>query len=368
MTQFSIPRLPVDPDVFIADPVVHAFNFDRGNCISKYGEGMHDMAYPLHCGWNPPGIAVPPELYLTDTPVDAAVSTVFLESQTHVAAMHSLTLFSWFADGMCSEAKTIEAAARWPKRMYSYVGIDPTRGFAQSRDDMLRQIEATPNVVGMKLYPHQMNPYRRWRADDPEILRLFEAARDAGIKTIAIHKALPNGAVPLAPYGVDDLDVAPDAFPDLSFEIIHSGMAFLEETVWAVSRFPNVYANFETTMGMMFRAPLIFAEILANFLFWAGPHKLIYSSGSVLSHPQPLLESFWGFEFPLEILDKFRIPQIDTAAKRAILGENYARIIGIDIPAKRAEIADDGFATAVRANGGLFAPYHGWKSGQAIAA
>jgi uncharacterized protein len=362
-----IKRIPVDPDVFIIDPVVHAFNNHRSNCVSHYGVGMHEMAYGLHCGWNPADVLLPAELYLTDTTVDAAIATVFLESQTHLAAMHTLTLNSWFADGLCSEEKTVEAVTRWPDRVLSYVGVDPTTGLSASIDAMDRQLERTPHAIGLKMYPHQMDPYRRWRADDPEILKLFEAAEARGLKTVAIHKALPNGSVPLAPYMVDDLDVAPDAFPNLSFEIIHAGMAFLEETVWAVTRFPNVYANLETTMGMMFRAPRMFEEIIANFLFWAGPQKLIYSSGSVLSHPQPLLEAFWGFQFSPDILEKFNIPQIDQAAKRAILGENYARATGLDIADRRARIAGDIFARTI-AEKGLRAPYETWRSGKRIEA
>jgi len=29
------------------------------------------------------------------------------------------------------------------------------------------------------------------------------------------------------------------AFPELNFEIVHGGMAFLEETAWQIARFPT---------------------------------------------------------------------------------------------------------------------------------
>ena len=35
-------------------------------------------------------------------------------------------------------------------------------------------------------------------------------------------------------------------FPDLTFEIVHGGMAFNEETAWLLGRFPNVWVNLET--------------------------------------------------------------------------------------------------------------------------
>ena len=34
-------------------------------------------------------------------------------------------------------------------------------------------------------------------------------------------------------------------FPDLNFEIVHSGLAFVEETAHAIARSHNVYANLE---------------------------------------------------------------------------------------------------------------------------
>lgn len=352
-----LPRATPPADLFVADPVIHAYNLDRGNCTSRYGVGMWEMAHALHLGFNPPDAVLDDRYYRADTPVEAAIATAFLESATTIGAMHTLTLNSWFADGLCSEAKTVEAATRFPDRMLAYVGVDPTKGAKAAIADLERQMEALPSAIGLKLYPHQMDPYRRWRADDAEILDLFARARDLGIRTIAIHKALPNGAVPLAPYKPDDLDIAPDRFPDLSFEIVHAGMAFLEETVWAVARFPNVYANLETTFGLMHRAPLQFAEIIATFLFWAGPHKLIYSSGSILNHPRPLIETFWAYALPDEVRDRFRVPQLGEAEKRMILGGNYARMLGIDPIVAMSRVKDDLFARAVADNGGLYPSY-----------
>lgn len=42
---------------------------------------------------------------------------------------------------------------------------------------------------------------------------------------------------------LDDIGGAADAFPELNFEIVHGGMAFLDETGMQLSLFPNVYVN-----------------------------------------------------------------------------------------------------------------------------
>ena len=175
--------------------------------------------------------------------------------------------------------------------------------------------------MGVKLYPHQMNPYRRWLANDDTVMRLIERASELGLKSVAIHKALPNGSVPLAPYRIgEDFEQAADAFPDMAFEIVHSGMAFIEETAMAIARFPNVYANLETTTAMLWQAPGRFAAALALLMQWGGPEKLLWSTGCTVVHPQHLLQLFWAFEFPEALLAQHGIPPINDAVKRMILG------------------------------------------------
>jgi uncharacterized protein len=196
----------------------------------------------------------------------------------------------------------------------------------------------------VKLYPHQMDPYRRWLATDDTVMRLIERARALGLKSIAIHKALPNGSVPLAPYRIgEDFEQAADAFPDMAFEIVHSGMAFIEETALAIGRFPNVYANLETTTAMLWQAPGRFAAALALLMQWGGPEKILWSTGCTVVHPQHLLKLFWDFQFSEAVLERHGIPQIDEGTKRMILGGNYARLAGLDIAAWQARQQGDAF-------------------------
>jgi len=111
-------------------------------------------------------------------------------------------------------------------------------------------------------------------------MRLIERAAALGLRTIAIHKALPNGSVPLDSYRIgEDFEQAADAFPDMTFEIIHAGMAFIEETAMAVGRFPNVYANLETTTAMLWQAPGRFEKALATLMQWGGPGKFFVVHG-----------------------------------------------------------------------------------------
>jgi predicted TIM-barrel fold metal-dependent hydrolase len=348
-------------DAFVINPTVHAYNLRDDNLqANPYARGLRDLLVNLHQVWNPPEYRVPPEIYVSDWPVEALAKTLFLETDIDIAANMYLRLDSWFHDGLCSRQKNVEAATRWPNRFLTYVGVNPTLGLdvcLRELDDQMREL---PQAVGLKLYPDAVEPFRSWRMDDPKLAYpLFERAAELGIKTVAIHKAIPNGPVPMNPYKVDDVDGAAIHFPGLSFEIIHSGLAFIEETAHAIARFHNVYANLEITTLLMHHAPGMFNEILAYFLFWAGPEKIIYSDGTMFCHSQPLLDKFWNLEFSEQLLEKYKLEQLSKEAKKLILGGNYARIIGLDVEAARARIADDEFSHE-RLSTGLQKPYSNW--------
>lgn len=352
-------RLP--DDVFVLDAVTHAYNLDPANAQNKYGIQLGGLVAGIHATWNPPELTMPQEVYRGNTAMETVVRTVLEESQTTMLAHHVLRLDSWFHDGLCAEDKTLEALQRWPQRVLGYVGVDPLAGPEVYMDDLRRQVELMPGAVGLKLYPHGVDPYRRWRADDPEIIELFSLAQELGLKSIAIHKAVPNGAVPMDPYKVDDIDIAADALPDMAFEIVHSGMAFLDETAWAIGRYPNVYANLEITTSLLHHAPGWFEEILAQLIFWGGPEKIIWSTGAILVHPQHVLEKMWAFQFSERVMHKFGIPQMTREDKELILGRNFARMVGLDVDAAVAALADDEFSRKRREHG-LARPFSYWRT------
>jgi predicted TIM-barrel fold metal-dependent hydrolase len=350
---------PIPDDVFVIDAVAHAYNVSKPNIRNRYGEALAGLIYGVHATWNAPENVLPPEIFTSNTPAEAVATTLFLESRTDMAVHHQLRLDSWFHDGLVGEARNREIAQRWPNRFLSYIGVDPTQPQQQYLDDLKRLKDRLPQATGLKLYPHQIDPYRYWRADDPQIMKLFEEAQKLGLKVVAIHKALPNGNVPMAPYKVDDIDLAADGFPGLKFEIIHAGMAFLEETAWAVARYPNVYANLEVTSSLLYKAPGWFEEIIGFLTFWGGPQKILWATGSVLAHPQPLLQRMWDMQFSDYTMNKYGLPQITANDKKMILGGSYATMTGLDLARLRAQVGSDDFARA-RA-GGLQTPWSNWK-------
>lgn len=348
-------------EMFVINPVAHAYNMDPANLQpNRYAKALYEFLVALHIGWNPPGLGLTPEEQAHDWPIDVLAKTLFMESDVDLGAAHTLRLDSFFKDGQVRHEKTLEAVTKYPDRFFAYVGVDPTQGLETCLREFDQQIEEIPHAVGLKMYPSQVNPLRSWRMDDPELaFPLFEHAQQAGIKTIAIHKAAPLGPVPMDPYRVDDVDGAADAFPEMAFEIIHAGLAFTTETAWAIGRYPNVYANLEATTGLLTKAPRMFERTLAELMMYGGAGKIIYSDGSMALHSQPILDRFRELEFSQETIETYGAPLTDED-KEMILGGNYARIIGLDIDEAKRKIADDEFSRA-RAEEGRQAPYSNWR-------
>lgn len=350
----------------VIDAVIHPYDLSAANVAGDIGAMVREGFYMLHSHWNPPDRQAPRDWFLTDQPVETLMSSLCVESDVDLAVYHTLRLDSLFHDGLCGRAKAVELSERWPERSFTYIGLDPTLGVERCLDDLDEQLAEVPHAIGVKFYPDQVAPYRTFRMDDPEAcFAIYERVRDRGLKVVAVHKALPNGPVPLAPYRIDDVEGAAMAFPDLAFEIVHAGMAFVDETAYALARFPNVYANLEVTSLLLLKAPRLFQEALAQFLFWGGPGKVIWATGANFTHPQLPLEAFWNLQLDGDLIDRYQLPPLDRATKAAILGGNWATMAGIDLDARMARCAGDDWDRE-RAERGRVAPYTVWgeRAGQ----
>ncbi|GAA1505894.1 amidohydrolase family protein [Nocardioides humi] len=340
-------------DIVVIDAVTHAYNFDPSNyAVPKDAQLVANLSYFM--ARNPPDrrFALPGEVYLSDWSSADLGNLLFRESATDLAVMHALPI-SAFHDGLVSVEKAAEAIERWPNRFIgAYAAVDPMLG-AEALRDLERQVELL-KPHGLKLYPNSWatGSIELWRMDDPKLVYpLYEKALELGIRHIAVHKAVPIGSVPVKDsYNPSDLEAAAAAFPDLNFEIVHGGMAFLDETAWLLSRFDNIYVNMEIQNIILERRPRAFAEILLGLVRIGGNRvfrRLFWGSGTTLYHPRPALEAFRTFEFPEDLLADAGlfapIKQLTDDDKRAILGGNYARSHGIDLDAAKAAIVGDEF-------------------------
>jgi hypothetical protein len=94
---------------------------------------------------------------------------------------------------------------------------------------------------------------------------------------------------------------------------------------------------------------------------WGGPQKILFSTTGMLAHPQPLIEKMAALELSAEVRDRYGLAALTDEDKAMILGENMARITGIDLPTRLSRIGADSFAEA-RRNHGLLPPFSRWRA------
>ncbi len=341
--------------MFVFDSVVHGFDSTAANVASRYGRSLLLANHGFQWAMVPEPYRLEPLRYFQAITPDVLESLLFLESDVDMACYHMVPAFGFLHD-MSPMSVGLELKRRHPNRIVNYGGVSPLQG-QKALDDLDRQVEEW-GIIGLKLYPVDVidGEVRVLRFDDQEVLYpVLERCRKHGVKVVAVHKAMPLGAVAMDPFKNGDVDYAAIDFPDLNFEVVHSGFAFLDEAAFQISRFPNVYVGLESTAALAVRHPRKLARILGEFLMMGGAKKLFYSSGASSPHPRPTLEAFANLTMPIDMVEGDGYPELTDEIKADLLGRNYAALHGIDIAKAKSAIADDGLSRARRQ--GVAAPW-----------
>jgi predicted TIM-barrel fold metal-dependent hydrolase len=334
--------------MFVFDSVVHGFDSTAANVASRYGRSLLLANHGFQWAMVTDPYRLAPERYFQAVSADVLESLLFLESDVDMACYHMVPAFGFLHD-MSPMAIGLELKRRHPNRVVNYGGVSPLQG-KKALDDLDFQAEVW-GIIGLKLYPVDVvdGKVRTQRFDDRDLLYpILERCRKLGVKVVAVHKAMPLGAVAMDPFKNSDIDYAAIDFPDLNFEVVHSGFAFLDEAAFQIARFPNVYVGLESTAALAVKHPRKLARILGEFLIMGGGKKLFWSSGASSPHPRPTLEAFARLEMPADMIDGDGYPPLSDEIKADILGRNYAALHGIDLGKAKAAIADDALSRARR--------------------
>ena len=78
---------------------------------------------------------------------------------------------------------------------------------------------------------------------------------------------------------------------------------------------------------------------LGKALFYVGPDRLLWGSEAFIwPDVQSYIDVFAEVEMPEDLQDGYGYPAFTKEMKRKIFGENYAKLLGIDIDAKIKEL------------------------------
>jgi uncharacterized protein len=324
----------------VVDATVHGFNFGKKNMrypwLDQVLGMLHTFAFDILAPHDDPRYRLSPEEFqnLFQLYPDLMEQVLFAESQTDIAVYHGVPMYGLFEDGSSPVSVARPIKSRMPHRMFIYGDLSPTH------PEPLRHIDWLVDevgVIGVKFYPVDMveGRPRPVLLDADDTMPLIARARDRGLKVVAVHKAVPLGPIPRDLYRQGDLAPAIAAFPDITFEIVHGGFAFAEETAALMEKYPNVVVNLETNPCFALNQPEKFADILAPLLATGRHDSIYYATGACGMHPQPFLEAFWRFEMPKGY------PRLTEDMKAGMLGANFARLHGWDVEALKSACRTD---------------------------
>lgn len=325
----------------VVDAVSHVYDMSDSNIRGGSGRDFADSTFHHTHLYQPESYYMDEAKWYKEHTAEELSRVLFVESDVDYTIHHSLPIVDFWEDGMVATEKGRQMKELTPHRVSLYEAVNPLS------DGCMEHMEWAVNELGangIKLYPARYRNGQDLRIalnDNDSARPVLEKAAELDVDTVAVHKSLPIGPTATDFYKVDDVDDVADEFPDLNIEIVHAGLSFLEDATYLLAKHPNVYANFEITASLALVQPRKFAKVLGELLLWAGPDRIIFASGCVLTHPQPIIEAIWNFEFPEDMKQGYGYPELTDEIKRKILGENALRMLGKDPDKLLSDIEGD---------------------------
>jgi uncharacterized protein len=335
----------LDGNVFVFDNVVHMYDLSDDN-LKRPDSGL-DRQWHLKIGYFRRSEGQDASYGITDgygafakrwTAEDLG-RMLFKESVTDMAMSQGVPLYDVYKDGFAPVRAQYEFHKAFPKRTLFCGAVDPSYpSVAAACDEMERQVKEW-GAVSFKFYNAHLDG-KSWRCDDPRIAYpMYERARKLGIKIVQFHKGFPITRARLEDLTPLDIQQAAMDFPDLTFAVHHLALPYFEEMVYIAARFPNVSLVLSGTMHLPVIAPWEFKMYMGRILRDVGSQRILWGSECpLLGNPQPMIDWFWTMQIDEELQDKYGFPAITETDKRRILGENQARMFGIDIASKKREL------------------------------
>ena len=340
-------------EIFVVDGHMHLWDASRENWRGQYGEGWIRCFYDYHTGLSPAEYVWPFEKYC-QYGEEILIKDLFLEGYVDIGIFNSTYLYEFYKKGFNTHKQNNVLKAKYPERFILCGSFDPREEEA-GLDNLRRMVEEYP-IQGLKLYTAEWrNGSKGWRLNDPWAYRYLELCQELAVKNIHVHKGPTVYPLSRDAFDVHDVDYAATDFPNLNFIVEHVGLPRLEDFCWIATQEKNVYAGMSVAMPFIHPRPRYFAEIIANLLFWLGEDRICFGSDYAIWHPKWLIEKFMAFQLPDDIRQEYGV-ELSLEVKRKILGENAARLYGIDIVDHREKLRQDQIGRQIAEQAGTISP------------
>jgi predicted TIM-barrel fold metal-dependent hydrolase len=331
-------------ELFIIDGHMHLWDASPANQANKYGAGFIGCFYDYHRNLSPPDYVWEAPLFQKYGP-ERMLKDVFVDGYVDMGIFQPTYLKDFYKNGFNTTEQNSALKERHPERFILNGSWDPRDGEAGL--EYLESLVKRYRIPGVKLYTAEWKGNSKgWKLTDPWALRYLEKCQQLGVKNIHVHKGPTIWPLNKDAFEVHDVDEVATAFTGLNFIIEHCGLPRLEDFCWIATQEPNVYGGLAVVMPFIHSRPRYFAEVLANLLWWVGADRLLFASDYAIWHPRWIVDKFMAFEFPDDLRKEFGV-SLTMDVKKKILGENAARLYGIDIHGRKKELAHDAVAAGM---------------------
>ncbi len=338
-------------EIFVVDYHVHIWNAARENWLRPHlAKGWIDCFYDYTK-------ALSPKEYVWDWETYAwygeekALRDVFGEGHDDMAIFEPQTLRYFYRNGFSNVEAIAGYVANHPDRLLMGSRWDPRDGEEGKAklEEEVRKYRVRPfQMKSVKLYTAEWKEEngglsRGWRLDSKEAFDYLEKNRELGIDIQVAHKGPTVWPLSMDAFDTHDVDTAATSFPDLKFVVTHIGLPRLDDFTWIAVQDKNIYAGMAVAMAFVHTRPRYFAEMMAELLYWLGPDRILYGSDYAIWHPKWIIEDFLRFELPEDLKKEYGV-DLTLETKKKILGENAARLWGIDIEQQKKKLKNDDLA------------------------
>jgi predicted TIM-barrel fold metal-dependent hydrolase len=263
-----------------------------------------------------------------------------------MAILQPTYLKDFYTAGFNTTEQNAAAKRAYPDRFILNGAFDPRdedRGL-----EYLEELVEKFKIRGVKLYTAEWRGESKgYKLTEKWAGRYLEKCQELGVKNIHVHKGPTILPLNMDAFDVHDVDDAATSFPQLNFIVEHVGLPRLDDFCWIATQEPNVYGGLAVAIPFIHSRPGFFAHIISELLWWLSADRLLFGSDYGIWHPKWLIEKFMAFELPDEVQKETGV-NLTLDVKKKILGENAARLYGIDIPAQKAMLKQQPIASAVQ--------------------
>ncbi|HMJ13636.1 MAG TPA: amidohydrolase family protein [Polyangiaceae bacterium] len=360
----------VEGDQFIFDVQTHWFNPEDGKRFPESLDGLFGILYE-------------------NANEDDYIRGMFLESDTHLAVLTSwpgttcpedLTIpcgLPLANESMANSRDKINQMAGNTQRVVQHVQVLPNDlSGVDAQLDIMTRMHCERLAYGWKMYPgfasQSIDPRGTlgYMLTDPAARQVIEHGLKLGLNRFNVHKGLPIAAFFRKEFNhPKDVGVVAKDYPDARFVIYHSGICSgYDGTNEAPAEGPydpddpdpkgtnalirslidngigpnqNVYGEVGSAINQKMQTDSIAAaHFFGKLMKYVGTDRVLWGTDCVIyGSPQGFIQWFRNLTIPEDMQTEFGYPPLDDTNKRKIFGLNAASLYGIDVEAKRCQIA-----------------------------